>query len=173
MYQSRLGIWYNGYPLFIFNFHRNTEELHIIYLFWPLCSFIIDFLHQLFLMATLDQWVQPSSFKGSQGLFVVLTNYWSNLFFIQVLVLERLFCVRWIYLHCVCHQEAPNIPKNDFQGSMQSLEFTLTTCWIQFLLPSPQEKCTHPEDVKLCTVIIKTNGGLPAKNKKAVSVLYL
>ncbi|ROL48748.1 D(2)-like dopamine receptor [Anabarilius grahami] len=29
------------------------------------------------------------------------------------------------------------------------------------------EKCTHPEDVKLCTVIIKTNGGLPAKNKKA------
>ncbi|XP_043103664.1 D(2)-like dopamine receptor isoform X3 [Puntigrus tetrazona] len=34
-------------------------------------------------------------------------------------------------------------------------------------LPPLKEKCTHPEDVKLCTVIIKTNGGLPAKNKKA------
>ncbi len=110
-------------PLFIFYFHRNTEELHIISFFWPLCSFIIDFLHQLILMAALDQWVQPSSFKGSQGLFVVLTNYWSNLFSIRLLVLERLFCVRWIYLHCVCHQEAPYIPNNDFQGSMQSLEF--------------------------------------------------
>ncbi|XP_059405876.1 D(2)-like dopamine receptor [Carassius carassius] len=33
--------------------------------------------------------------------------------------------------------------------------------------PPLKEKCTHPEDVKLCTVIIKTNGGLPAKNKKA------
>ncbi|XP_065140207.1 dopamine receptor D2b isoform X1 [Paramisgurnus dabryanus] len=33
--------------------------------------------------------------------------------------------------------------------------------------PSLKEKCTHPEDVKLCTVIMKTNGGLPAKNKKA------
>ncbi|KAG1957393.1 dopamine receptor D2b [Pimephales promelas] len=33
--------------------------------------------------------------------------------------------------------------------------------------PSLKEKCTHPEDVKLCTFIIKTNGGLPAKNKKA------
>ncbi|XP_051529960.1 dopamine receptor D2b [Myxocyprinus asiaticus] len=31
--------------------------------------------------------------------------------------------------------------------------------------PPLKEKCTHPEDVKLCTV--KTNGGLPAKNKKA------
>uniref|UniRef100_A0A672SXI0 D(2)-like dopamine receptor n=1 Tax=Sinocyclocheilus grahami TaxID=75366 RepID=A0A672SXI0_SINGR len=33
--------------------------------------------------------------------------------------------------------------------------------------PPLKEKCTHPEDVKLCTVIIKTNGGLLAKNKKA------
>ncbi|KAG9282010.1 D(2) dopamine receptor A isoform X1 [Astyanax mexicanus] len=33
--------------------------------------------------------------------------------------------------------------------------------------PPLKEKCTHPEDVKLCTVIVKTNGSLPAKNKKA------
>lgn len=96
-----LRIWYTGYPLFIFYFLHNAEVLQIISLFWPLRSFIIDFLHQLFLMATLDQWVQPSSFKESQGLFVVLTNYWSNHLFIPLLVLERLFCVQWIYLHCV------------------------------------------------------------------------
>ncbi|XP_072530473.1 dopamine receptor D2b isoform X2 [Salminus brasiliensis] len=33
-----------------------------------------------------------------------------------------------------------------------------------------KEKCTHPEDVKLCTVIVKTNGSLPAKNKKALLI---
>uniref|UniRef100_A0A4W4EGE2 G-protein coupled receptors family 1 profile domain-containing protein n=1 Tax=Electrophorus electricus TaxID=8005 RepID=A0A4W4EGE2_ELEEL len=37
--------------------------------------------------------------------------------------------------------------------------------------PTLKEKCTHPEDVKLCTVIVKTNGNLPAKNKKTVSHL--
>lgn len=34
-----------------------------------------------------------------------------------------------------------------------------------------QEKCTHPEDVKLCTVIVKTNGSMPPKNKKTVCEL--
>ncbi|XP_036436787.1 dopamine receptor D2b [Colossoma macropomum] len=37
--------------------------------------------------------------------------------------------------------------------------------------PPLKEKCTHPEDVKLCTVIVKTNGSLPAKNKKTVKVV--
>ncbi|XP_066515896.1 dopamine receptor D2b [Hoplias malabaricus] len=38
--------------------------------------------------------------------------------------------------------------------------------------PQPQlkEKCTHPEDVKLCTFVLKTNGNLPAKNKKALLI---
>ncbi|KAI4894935.1 hypothetical protein NFI96_014525 [Prochilodus magdalenae] len=36
--------------------------------------------------------------------------------------------------------------------------------------PPLKEKCTHPEDVKLCTVIVKTNGSLPAKNKKALLI---
>lgn len=37
-----------------------------------------------------------------------------------------------------------------------------------------QEKCTHPEDVKLCTVIVKTNGSMPAKNKRTVcELVYL
>ncbi|XP_030648407.1 dopamine receptor D2b [Chanos chanos] len=33
-----------------------------------------------------------------------------------------------------------------------------------------KEKCTHPEDVKLCTVIVKTNGNLPVKNKKTLLI---
>ncbi|KAK3527366.1 hypothetical protein QTP86_021932, partial [Hemibagrus guttatus] len=33
-----------------------------------------------------------------------------------------------------------------------------------------KEKCTHPEDVKLCTVIVKTNGSMPAKNKKTLVI---
>ncbi|XP_017555348.1 dopamine receptor D2b isoform X2 [Pygocentrus nattereri] len=36
--------------------------------------------------------------------------------------------------------------------------------------PPLKEKCTHPEDVKLCTVIVKTNGSLPAKNKKTLLI---
>ncbi|XP_062844341.1 dopamine receptor D2b [Trichomycterus rosablanca] len=32
--------------------------------------------------------------------------------------------------------------------------------------PALKEKCTQPEDVKLCTVIVKTNGSLPGKTKK-------
>ncbi|TSP36123.1 D(2) dopamine receptor A [Bagarius yarrelli] len=33
-----------------------------------------------------------------------------------------------------------------------------------------KEKCTHPEDVKLCTVIVKTNGSMPARNKKTLVI---
>ncbi|XP_017314931.1 dopamine receptor D2b [Ictalurus punctatus] len=33
-----------------------------------------------------------------------------------------------------------------------------------------KEKCTHPEDVKLCTVIVKTNGSMPPKNKKTLVI---
>ncbi|KAK2816527.1 hypothetical protein Q7C36_022798 [Tachysurus vachellii] len=33
-----------------------------------------------------------------------------------------------------------------------------------------KEKCTHPEDVKLHTVIVKTNGSMPAKNKKTLVI---
>ncbi|KAI5089465.1 dopamine receptor D2b [Silurus meridionalis] len=33
-----------------------------------------------------------------------------------------------------------------------------------------KEKCTHPEDVKLCTVIVKTNGSMPAKSKKTLVI---
>ncbi|XP_012677409.1 dopamine receptor D2b [Clupea harengus] len=35
---------------------------------------------------------------------------------------------------------------------------------------TPKDKCTHPEDVKLCTVIVKTNGSIPCKNKKGLLV---
>lgn len=31
-----------------------------------------------------------------------------------------------------------------------------------------QDKCTHPEDVKLCTVIVKTNGTIPSNSNKGV-----
>lgn len=97
---------YCSFSVFILYFHRSTGELQMISFFWPLRSFIIDFSHQLFLMATLDQWVQPSSFKWSQGLFVVLKNYWSNHTFHSILVLEGLFRVPWIYLHCVSSESA-------------------------------------------------------------------
>ncbi|XP_018610682.2 dopamine receptor D2b [Scleropages formosus] len=33
-----------------------------------------------------------------------------------------------------------------------------------------QEKCTHPEDVKLCTMIVKSNGGLSIKKKKVILI---
>ncbi|KAL4608656.1 D(2) dopamine receptor A-like [Arapaima gigas] len=33
-----------------------------------------------------------------------------------------------------------------------------------------KEKCTHPEDVKLCTVIVKSNGGLSVKKKKVILI---
>ncbi|XP_023672044.2 dopamine receptor D2b [Paramormyrops kingsleyae] len=33
-----------------------------------------------------------------------------------------------------------------------------------------KEKCTHPEDVKLCTVIVKSNGALSLKNKKVILI---
>ncbi|XP_076867176.1 dopamine receptor D2b [Brachyhypopomus gauderio] len=36
--------------------------------------------------------------------------------------------------------------------------------------PILKEKCTNPEDVKLCTVIVKTNGNLPPKNKKTLLI---
>lgn len=76
--------------------------ISIISFFWPLGSFIIDFLHLLFFYWPL--WIngfKPSSLKESQWLSLVLTNYWSNHFFIPLLAQERLFCVQWIYLHCV------------------------------------------------------------------------
>ncbi|KAJ8347553.1 hypothetical protein SKAU_G00261420 [Synaphobranchus kaupii] len=33
-----------------------------------------------------------------------------------------------------------------------------------------KEKCTHVEDVKLCTVIVKSNGGFTLKNKKVILI---
>lgn len=33
----------------------------------------------------------------------------------------------------------------------------------------PQDKCTHPEDVRLCTMIVKSNGSFPVNKKKVVS----
>nr|XP_061797041.1 D(2)-like dopamine receptor [Nerophis lumbriciformis] len=35
---------------------------------------------------------------------------------------------------------------------------------------SLKDKCTHPEDVRLCTVIVKSNGSFPANKKKVVHV---
>uniref|UniRef100_A0A8C5PNT0 Dopamine receptor D2 n=1 Tax=Leptobrachium leishanense TaxID=445787 RepID=A0A8C5PNT0_9ANUR len=34
---------------------------------------------------------------------------------------------------------------------------------------SHKDKCTHPEDVKLCAVFVKSNGSFPSKKKKVVS----
>ncbi|XP_055487024.1 D(2) dopamine receptor-like, partial [Leucoraja erinacea] len=36
-----------------------------------------------------------------------------------------------------------------------------------------KDKCTHPEDVKLCTVIVKSNGSFPTNKRKVVSVYNL
>ncbi|XP_067103168.1 dopamine receptor D2a [Osmerus mordax] len=33
-----------------------------------------------------------------------------------------------------------------------------------------QEKCTHPEDVRLCTVIVKSNGSFPVSKKKVIFI---
>nr|XP_014345591.1 PREDICTED: D(2) dopamine receptor [Latimeria chalumnae] len=33
-----------------------------------------------------------------------------------------------------------------------------------------KDKCTHPEDVKLCTVIVKSNGSFPVSKKKVIFV---
>ncbi|KAJ1175448.1 hypothetical protein NDU88_000736, partial [Pleurodeles waltl] len=33
-----------------------------------------------------------------------------------------------------------------------------------------KDKCTHPEDVKLCTVLVKSNGSFPASKKKVEAV---
>uniref|UniRef100_A0A3B5M0F4 Dopamine receptor D2a n=1 Tax=Xiphophorus couchianus TaxID=32473 RepID=A0A3B5M0F4_9TELE len=38
---------------------------------------------------------------------------------------------------------------------------------------SLRDKCTHPEDVRLCTMIVKSNGSLPANKKRVVSSLFL
>ncbi|KAM9800894.1 dopamine receptor D2a [Neosynchiropus ocellatus] len=35
---------------------------------------------------------------------------------------------------------------------------------------SLKDKCTHPEDVRLCTVIVKTNGSFPANKKKVLFI---
>ncbi|KAL2095096.1 hypothetical protein ACEWY4_009815 [Coilia grayii] len=35
---------------------------------------------------------------------------------------------------------------------------------------TPKDKCTHPEDVKLCTVNMKSNGTVPSKNNKGLLV---
>lgn len=38
-------------------------------------------------------------------------------------------------------------------------------CWL-----TPQGNCTHPEDMKLCTVIMKSNGSFPVNRRRMVSV---
>ncbi|XP_061684279.1 dopamine receptor D2a isoform X1 [Syngnathoides biaculeatus] len=35
---------------------------------------------------------------------------------------------------------------------------------------SLKDKCTHPEDVRLCTVIVKSNGSFPANKKKVIFI---
>ncbi|XP_062391526.1 dopamine receptor D2b [Sardina pilchardus] len=35
---------------------------------------------------------------------------------------------------------------------------------------TPKDKCAHPEDVKLCTVIVKTNGTIPSNSNKGLLV---
>ncbi|XP_021174925.2 dopamine receptor D2a isoform X2 [Fundulus heteroclitus] len=35
---------------------------------------------------------------------------------------------------------------------------------------SLRDKCTHPEDVRLCTMIVKSNGSLPANKKKVIFI---
>lgn len=37
-------------------------------------------------------------------------------------------------------------------------------CWLP-----PQGNCTHPEDMKLCTVIMKSNGSFPVNRRRLVS----
>lgn len=52
--------------------------------------------------------------------------------------------------------------------------------WLD-IVPSPrltqlfsfQDKCTHPEDVRLCTMIVKSNGSFPVNKKKVVRGLFL
>ncbi|XP_074833067.1 D(2) dopamine receptor isoform X2 [Carettochelys insculpta] len=36
-----------------------------------------------------------------------------------------------------------------------------------------KDKCTHPEDVKLCTVVVKSNGSFPLKKRKVEAVNHL
>lgn len=39
-------------------------------------------------------------------------------------------------------------------------------------LLSLQDKCTHPEDVRLCTMIVKSNGSFGVNKKKVVRRLF-
>uniref|UniRef100_A0AAX7TGW5 G-protein coupled receptors family 1 profile domain-containing protein n=1 Tax=Astatotilapia calliptera TaxID=8154 RepID=A0AAX7TGW5_ASTCA len=38
--------------------------------------------------------------------------------------------------------------------------------------PKQLDKCTHPEDVRLCTMIVKTNGSFPVNKKKVVCIHF-
>lgn len=44
---------------------------------------------------------------------------------------------------------------------------TLGLAW-HSCFPVFQDKCTHPEDVRLCTMIVKSNGNFPVNKKKVV-----
>lgn len=87
-----------------------------------------------------------------------------------------LFCTGIVVLYEKTFYCTHNVSENRNSRSKENISvalYNIKHTINPFLLCLLQEKCTHPEDVKLCTVIVKTNGSMPAKNKKTVCVLVL
>lgn len=117
-------------------------------------------------------WLISGGGRGGVNCLTLMLENWCHLGEISVLPC----CQRELLNSLPCQRlTQPHLTPQDSRDLCSawpfiSCAFDFATCpCLTPLFFSFNLKCTHPEDVRLCTMIVKSNGSFPVNKKKVVS----